>query len=65
MVQERFSEAGTLYECRRMKAAYAAYLDAEMPTVKLERPGLKLSQYKDLIWKSWQKSPSNPMNQQA
>ena len=50
---------------RRMKAAFAAYTDAEMPRLRLDKPGLKLSQYKDLIWKSWQKSPSNPLNQQA
>ena len=54
-----------IFVCRRMKAAYAAYLDAEMPRVKLDKPGLKLSQYKDMIWKSWQKSPSNPLHQQA
>lgn len=48
---------------KRMKAAYKAYEDAELPKLKAENPGLKLSQLKQIIFKNWQKSPENPMNQ--
>lgn len=48
---------------RRAKAAWAAYYEEQLPLVKQEMPGLKLNQYKDKIWKTWQKSPQNPMNQ--
>lgn len=47
---------------RRAKAAFAAYTDRELPQLKLDRPGLKQSQYKDLLWKQWQKAPENPFN---
>ena len=42
-----------------------AYQDAQLPQLKEEKPGLKLQQYRDMIWKMWQKSPDNPMNQAA
>lgn len=48
---------------RRAKAAWNAYYEEQLPLVKQEMPGLKLNQYKDKIWKTWQKSPQNPMNQ--
>lgn len=48
--------------CRRAKAAFEAYQEREMPNVKEEKPGLKQSQYKEMIWKSWQKAPENPFN---
>mmetsp|Transcript_9810 Transcript_9810/g.14756 ORF Transcript_9810/g.14756 Transcript_9810/m.14756 type:complete len:114 (-) Transcript_9810:1829-2170(-) len=47
---------------RRLKAAYKAYEEVNLPAVKLEKPGLKLSQYKQMVFKSWQSSPENPMN---
>ena len=31
--------------------------------LKEENPTLKRSQLKELLWKEWQKSPENPMNQ--
>lgn len=34
-----------------------------LPQLKLDKPGMKLSQYKDLMWKMWQKAPENPMVQ--
>jgi hypothetical protein len=49
---------------KRMKAAYADYEEKNMPLLKAEHPTLKLSQLKELLWKNWQKSPENPMNQQ-
>lgn len=48
---------------RRIKAAYAVFEQAEMPLLKLENPGLRLSQLRELLRKKWDKSPANPMNQ--
>lgn len=48
---------------KRMKAAFMAYEEREMPLLKEEYPGLKLSQYKERLWERWQKSPENPINQ--
>ncbi|KAJ2720229.1 hypothetical protein GGI07_004750 [Coemansia sp. Benny D115] len=48
---------------RRAKAAYKAFEDREYMRIKEENPGLRMSQIKDLIWKAWQKSPENPLNQ--
>lgn len=47
---------------RRMKAAWKAYEERELPLLKQAKPGLKLSQYRDQLWNQWQKSPENPMN---
>jgi len=48
---------------RRFKAAYAAYEERELPKLKVEHPGLRLQQYKELLHKQFQKSPENPFNQ--
>ncbi|KAJ1980571.1 hypothetical protein H4R34_002410, partial [Dimargaris verticillata] len=48
---------------RRHKAAYAAYEERELPILKQEYKGLRLTQLKQLLWKNWQKSPENPFNQ--
>lgn len=48
---------------RRVKAAYAAYEERELPRLKEENPNLRLSQLKQLLRKEWMKSPENPMNQ--
>ena len=50
------------HDCRRARAAYAAYSEAMMADLKVEKPGLKQSQYKDMIWKAWQKAPENSLN---
>lgn len=47
---------------KRMKAAYKAYEDSQLPMIKAENPSLKLSQLKQIIFKNWQKSPENPLN---
>lgn len=49
---------------RRRKAAYNTYFEANLPLMKEEYPGLKLSQYKDRIFQQWQTAPENPMNKQ-
>ena len=46
---------------RRARAAYTTFADRELARLKSEKPGLKLSQYKELLWRAWQKSPDNPM----
>jgi hypothetical protein len=45
-----------------MKAAYAMFEEQEMPRLKEDRPGLKMSQYKEALFKIWKKSPMNPQN---
>ncbi|KAF8894819.1 hypothetical protein BD779DRAFT_1503098 [Infundibulicybe gibba] len=48
---------------RRYKAAFEAYQERELPNLKQEHPGLRLQQYKELLYKQFQKSPDNPFNQ--
>ncbi|KAI0314377.1 hypothetical protein OF83DRAFT_1174795 [Amylostereum chailletii] len=48
---------------RRFKAAFEAYQERELPKLKVEHPGLRLNQYKDLLFKQFQKAPDNPFNQ--
>lgn len=47
---------------KRMKAAYKAYEDLELPILKAQNPSLKLSQLKQMVFKNWPKSPQNPLN---
>ncbi|KAE8632391.1 hypothetical protein XENTR_v10001536 [Xenopus tropicalis] len=49
---------------RRMKAAFTAFEEINMPRIKQENPNMRLSQLKQLLKKEWMKSPENPMNQQ-
>lgn len=48
---------------RRMKAAFAAYEEREMPLLKKENPTLRLSQLREILMKMWKKAPENPFNQ--
>ncbi|XP_034387540.1 coiled-coil domain-containing protein 124 [Cyclopterus lumpus] len=48
---------------RRMKAAFAAFEEANMPRLKQENPNMRLSQLKQQLKKEWMKSPENPLNQ--
>ncbi|KAF9362572.1 hypothetical protein BGX34_005871 [Mortierella sp. NVP85] len=48
---------------RRVKAAFAAYLEREMPILKQEHPGLRQNQMHDMLYKQFLKSPENPFNQ--
>ncbi|KAJ3551997.1 hypothetical protein NP233_g12974 [Leucocoprinus birnbaumii] len=48
---------------RRFKAAFEAYQERELPNIKQDHPGLRLQQYKELLYKQFQKSPENPFNQ--
>lgn len=48
---------------RRVKAAFAAFEERRLPEMRKENPGLRLQQIKNLLFKEFQKSPENPMNQ--
>ncbi len=48
-----------------MKAAWKAFEERTLVQLKQDKPGLKMSQYKEHIWRLWQKSPENPLNQAA
>jgi hypothetical protein len=48
---------------KRMKAAWLAFQERELPALKLEKPGLRINQYKEMLWKTWQKHPDNPIVQ--
>lgn len=48
---------------RRMKAAFAAYEEVNMPRLKNENPNMRLSQLKQQLKKEWTKAPENPLNQ--
>lgn len=48
---------------RRMKAAFAAYEETNMPRLKKENPNMRLSQLKQQLKKEWTKAPENPLNQ--
>jgi hypothetical protein len=50
---------------RRFKAAYEAFEERELPRARADHPGLRLQQYKELLFKQFQKSPENPFNQQT
>ncbi|KAF7359118.1 DUF1014-domain-containing protein [Mycena sanguinolenta] len=46
-----------------VQAAFEAYQERELPVVRQEHPGLRLQQYKELLFKQFKKSPENPFNQ--
>lgn len=48
---------------RRVKAAFLAFEEKRIPELRKEHPGLRLQQIKNLVFKEFQKSPENPMNQ--
>ncbi|XP_055677891.1 coiled-coil domain-containing protein 124 [Lutzomyia longipalpis] len=48
---------------KRLKAAFKAFEEENMNRIKLENPTLKMSQWKQLLWKEWTRSPQNPLNQ--
>ncbi|XP_055024832.1 coiled-coil domain-containing protein 124 [Misgurnus anguillicaudatus] len=50
---------------RRMKAAFAAFEEANMARLKMENPNMRLSQLKQMLKKEWTKSPENPLNQRV
>ena len=61
--QNASSSAVDLHPEKRVRAAYLAYEERRLPTVKADNPNLRLSQLKQIIKKDWNKSPDNPLNQ--
>ncbi|KAJ8736663.1 hypothetical protein PYW08_007319 [Mythimna loreyi] len=47
---------------KRLKAAYTAFEETNLPILKAENPSLRLSQLKQMLRKEWLKSPQNPLN---
>ena len=56
------ADAGDKHPEKRMRAAWAAYEAAELAGLQADKPGLKRQQYRDMLWKQWQKAPQNPLN---
>ncbi|GIX97606.1 coiled-coil domain-containing protein 124-B [Caerostris extrusa] len=57
------NEKPDLHPEKRVKAAYQAFEDRNLPLLKAENPNLRLSQLKQMLKKDWMKSPENPLNQ--
>ncbi|KAK1342511.1 hypothetical protein QTO34_015276 [Cnephaeus nilssonii] len=57
--------AGDRHPERRMRAAFTAFEEEQLPRLKQENPNMRLSQLKQLLKKEWLRSPDNPMNQRA
>lgn len=49
--------------CRRAKAAWEDHYAAQLPILRQEKPGLRLAQYRNMIFEEWQTNPLNPRNQ--
>lgn len=49
---------------KRLKAAYTAFEERELPRLREENSHLRMSQVRQLLRKEWMKSPDNPLNQQ-
>jgi hypothetical protein len=47
---------------KRRRALYQSYCERMMPCLREDFPGLRLNQYQERIFESWQKAPENPMN---
>lgn len=59
------SPAADKHPEKRLRAAWKAYEEHNLPLLRMEKPNLKQSQYRDMLWRQWQKSPENPINQVA
>ncbi|KJP89510.1 hypothetical protein AK88_00721 [Plasmodium fragile] len=47
---------------KKVKVAYKKFEEENLPLIKEQYKGLKLSQFKQILWKQFKKSPENPMN---
>ncbi|KAH9600109.1 Coiled-coil domain-containing protein 124/Oxs1 [Trypanosoma melophagium] len=48
---------------KRARVLYRHFCDEQLPMLREEKPGLRRTQYNDLLWEMWQKSPTNPFVQ--
>ena len=56
-------EAKDKHPEKRRKTAFANFEKRRIKEGRNENPELKLSQVREMVFKEWQKSPENPMNQ--
>ena len=45
---------------KRARVLYRLFCDEQLPALKESNRGLRRTQYNDLLWAMWQKSPQNP-----
>jgi hypothetical protein len=50
---------------KRARVAFRKFSEDNLKAVKEDKPGMTRTQYNDLLWKMWQKSPLNPFVQRA
>ncbi|KAL9825434.1 coiled-coil domain-containing protein 124 isoform 2-T3 [Geothlypis trichas] len=48
---------------RRLRAAFAAFEELQLPRLRRDNPNMRLSQLRQLLKKEWMRSPENPLNQ--
>eukprot|EP00667_Euglena_gracilis_P023699 EG_transcript_26889 len=61
----RLMAAAGVTDAPKLAAAHKEFEARQLPILKQQCPGLKMSQYKEMAWKLWQKSPENPLNNKA
>lgn len=54
---------GDMHPEKRMKAAFKRFEERMLPELKEEFPTLRRSQINEMIFRKWQRSPENPINQ--
>merc|ERR1719503_17006 len=50
-------------EGKEKKMTFKEFEELQLPGVKEENPGLKMSQLKEKVFKLWERAPENPKNQ--
>lgn len=59
----RVRDAADSHPEKRMREAYRKFEDTNLPRIRAENPSLRMSQWKQMLMKEWNKSPLNPFNQ--
>lgn len=59
----RNDDIGDSHPEKRMREAYRKFEEANLPRIRAENPTLRMSQWKQMLMKEWNKSPLNPFNQ--
>lgn len=57
------SSAAERHPERRLRAAFSAFEELQLPRLRQQNPNMRLSQLRQLLKKEWMKAPENPMNQ--
>ncbi|RNF21012.1 uncharacterized protein Tco025E_03551 [Trypanosoma conorhini] len=50
---------------KRARVLYRQFCEEHLPTLREEKPRLRRTQYDELLWEMWQKSPMNPFVQRS